>query len=484
MSPRPRGRSPRLVVRFAVGSLVAFLLVGAGVGVLLVRYVREQAEERGSFHAVFVAQSVLPLAFAGIDLSKPLTGDELARVDAFVRTRILSDGRDVRVKVWSADATILYSDAPALIGRHFPDEVTDIREAFDGETDSGVSDLTEAENVFERGLADKLFFTYAPLRLTPHGPVVAVAELYQNYAILQGDIDGLLRMLGVTLGGGLLLLYAALLPIAVRAARDMRRQNERLNELLEREHENVEELRVANRKKDDFVAAASHELRTPLTSIIGYLSTLRQPAFANDLSAREEFLTSADAQAKRLLRLITNVLTAAELDERTRPIVHERVDLALMLREVLDALPGAELRVRSSFPGQAAVVVSDRSRLSQILTNLIDNALKYSAVDQPVDVEAVCTEDDGVRIAVRDRGIGIAPEDRASIFDRFHQQDQSATRRYGGLGLGLHLVGRMVEELGGTIDVGDAPGGGTVFTVTLRAPDVAHEHDQMAAARG
>ncbi|MGZ4124666.1 MAG: sensor histidine kinase [Actinomycetota bacterium] len=466
-------RSPRLVVRFAVGSLVAFLLVGAGVGAVLVRYIRMQAEARGTFHATFIATAVLPLAFTGVDLTEPLTGEDLARVDAFVRSRILSDGRDMRIKVWRADGTIVYSDEPALIGRRFPAEVPDIREVLRGETDSGVSDLNAPENVFERRLADKLFFTYAPLRLTPNGRIAAVAEVYQDYAILQGDINGLLRTLGITLGVGLLLLYAALLPIAIRATHDIRRQNERLNELLQHEQENVEELRVANKKKDDFVAAVSHELRTPLTSIIGYLSTVRQPAFAQDEMARDEFLRAAEGQAKRLMRLITNVLTAAELDDHERPFVAERIDLPLMVREVVDALPGGERRVRTMIPGQAAFVVTDRFRLAQILTNLLDNALKYSADDQEVDVDAARTEDEGVRVVVRDRGIGIAPERRSTIFERFHQEDQSATRRYGGLGLGLHLVGRMVEELGGHIEVEDGSGGGTAFALTLPPPDPA-----------
>jgi signal transduction histidine kinase len=124
-------------------------------------------------------------------------------------------------------------------------------------------------------------------------------------------------------------------------------------------------------------------------------------------------------------------------------------------------------------PDPAAFVVTDRFRLAQILTNLLDNALKYSPDDQAVDVVAACTEGDRVRIAVRDRGIGIAPERRSTIFDRFHQEDQSATRRYGGLGLGLHLVGRMVEELGGRVEVEEGPEGGSVFSLTLPPPDSA-----------
>jgi signal transduction histidine kinase len=467
----PSGRSPRLVVRFAVGSLVAFVLVGTAVGGVLVRYARIQAEERGTFHGRFIADAALPLALDGIDLSEPLIGDALERVDDFVTSRILTDGRDVRIKIWRPDATIVYSDERALIGRRFPDELGDIREAMLGEIESGVSDLDAAENRFERDVADKLFFTYVPMRLRADGPVAAVAEVYQDYAVLQGDIDGLLRTLGITLGVGLLALYAALLPIAVRVTRDMARQNAQLNDLLEREHRNVEELRAANRKKDDFVAAVSHELRTPLTSIIGYLSTIRQPAFADDASARDEFLTAAEGQTKRLLRLITNVLAAADLDDHRRPVVLERIDIALMVREVLEALPGSSRRVETTTAPDAAFVVSDRGRLSDILTNLLDNALKYSPDEERVELVASCTDRDGARIEVRDRGIGIPAEDRESIFDRFHQGDQSATRRFGGLGLGLHLVRSMVEELGGRIEVDARQGGGSVFAVTLPPPD-------------
>src|SRR5581483_653138 len=131
-----------------------------------------------------------------------------------------------------------------------------------------------------------------------------IAEIYQNYAWIQGDIDGLFHSLLLPFGVGVLVLYAMLLPIALRASR---------------------ELRHLNRRKDDFVAAASHELRTPLTSIIGYVSTLKGDLGA-DPETRVEFATAAEAQAKRLMRQITNLLSAASLQQGSRPIVMERVD--------------------------------------------------------------------------------------------------------------------------------------------------------------
>jgi light-regulated signal transduction histidine kinase (bacteriophytochrome) len=88
-----------------------------------------------------------------------------------------------------------------------------------------------------------------------------------------------------------------------------------------------------------------------------------------------------------------------------------------------------------------------------------------------VEVVAACSDRDGARIEIHDHGVGIAPEDRESIFDRFHQGDQSATRRFGGFGLGLHLVRSMAEELGGRVDVDAGEDGGSVFLVTLPPPD-------------
>jgi signal transduction histidine kinase len=462
----PARRPPRLILRFGTGSLIAFVVVGLGMGAVLVRHARIQAEERGTFHAEFLATAVLGPALEGIDLTRPVAGEDLERLDAFVRSRVLANGRDLRIKIWSFDGTIVYSDERSLIGRRFPEEVAEFEEIVEHGPDSGVSDLEADENVAERELADKLFYTYVPQRLHPGGEVVAVSELYQDYAILQGDIDQLLGFLVATLGIGLLLLWAVLMPLASRTSRDLRMKNERLNELLEREQRTVAELIEVNQRKDDFVAAASHELRTPLTSIVGYLSTLRQDAVVADARIRNEFIDSAEAQAKRLHRLITNLLAAAQMSEGSRPVVLELVDLAQAVHELVNGLPGASPRMRLAIDPAAARVVTDRARLTEILANLIDNALKYSPDGSDVEVGASIVGETW-RCWVADRGIGIHPADRDAIFERFHQLDQTSTRRFGGVGLGLHLVRGMVDELGGRIDVDGAPGEGTTFTVTL-----------------
>jgi signal transduction histidine kinase len=454
-----------LVLRFAVASLIALVLVGAGGVVLMTGYARDHAEADGESHARFVVNSVLAPALEGVDLSEPLQGATYDRIRELVVERVLSDGRAVRVKIWRPDGTIVFSDEPRLVGMTFAEEVHELEEVMDGGADSGISDLDEEENELERDLADKLFFTYAPLSLHSGGPVVGVAELYQDYAFIQSEIDAVLRRMALMFGVGLAVLYALLLPIALRASRELRGRNERLNELLENEQQTVAELRDLNQKMDDFVAAASHELRTPLTSIIGYLATLRHPELGSDPAVRAEFLEAADAQTKRLLRLITNLLSAAHMEEGTRPVTIERVDLAAIARAVVAELVGVTERVRIDIPADQTVP-TDRARITEVLTNLIDNAVKYSPPDTPIEVGA-SVDIDGFRLWVSDQGVGIEESEQATIFERFHQVDQSATRRFGGVGLGLFLSKGLVQELDGTIEVTSSPGRGSTFTVVL-----------------
>jgi signal transduction histidine kinase len=441
------------------------VLVGAGAFFLMVRHARERAEINGARHAMFVTQSVLAPALADLDLSTPLTGSSYALADDIVHDLVLSDGQTVRVKIWRLDGTIVYSDEPELVGMRFAEEESELEEVAEGHIEAGVSDLAAEENVLERELADKLFFTYAPLRTGPGEEPSAVAELYQDYAFIQDEIDEVVRRIAIIVALALALLYGLLLPIALKASKELRRRNERLNELLQREQETVAELRDLHQKKDDFVAAASHELRTPLTSIIGSLATLRNPSLGGDPAVRAEFIDAAEGQTRRLMRLITNLLSAAHLEDGKRPLTIERVDLAAVTRAVVAEVPGAATRVTIDIP-PGRPVETDRGRIGEILLNLIDNALKYSPAGSPIEVGAVIGPE-GFRVWVTDRGVGIDPDHQEAIFERFHQLDQSATRRVGGVGLGLHLSRGLVDDLGGRIEVTSHPGQGSTFTVVV-----------------
>jgi signal transduction histidine kinase len=464
---------PRLVRHFALASLVAFLIIGTALTFVTVGAVRGRAEDHAAFHANYVVDAVLAPSIDGASLERPVTGAQLAELDHVVEQRILSDGRTVRLKIWSPEGQILYSDDHALIGRTFSSEQGELHDVLDGEIENGVSDLDAAENVGERSLADKLFETYLPLRTSPGSKPVAVVELYQDYSAIQGEIDALVRVLVAVFALGLILLYAALLPIAAKAARTLRRQNDQLRSqadqlesLLSREQQTVAELRNLNEMQTDFVAAASHELRTPLTSVIGYVRTIRQGRLVReDPASAEEFLASAEHQATRLSLLVRRLLSTAALEQGERSMQTSPFDVAELVSAVLRDLPSGAARVRFHADG-AVSARTDRDRLHEVLLNLVENALKYSPAKSIVEVTAR-TENEELVIDVADHGIGIAPEDQRSIFERFHQVDQSATRRFGGLGLGLYLADQICRDLGGTISVRSEPGHGSTFTVRI-----------------
>ncbi len=350
----------------------------------------------------------------------------------------------------------------------------DLKEALGGELQSDVSDLTAAENVGERALGNRLFETYVPFRIGMTGPVVGVIEVYQDYSVIQAEIDRLTRTLTVSLGIGLLALYAVMLPLMIGITRTLRRQNHQLHEqaaqlsdLLEREQDTVAELRALDRMKSDFVAATSHELRTPLTSIRGYVHILRESAIAGDPVAAEA-LEAIDRQSGRLFRLIANVLRESNLEhEDTGNAVFMFAFKDLVDEVVADFHDGAN-RIVNEVPADLPHVTADRRRIQDVLVNLIDNALKYSTAPTPVTVGA---RNDGSTLTfwVKDEGIGIEAGDLPRIFERFYQVDQSATRSHGGVGLGLHIVSGLLATIDGTIDVRSTPGTGSTFTVTVRS---------------
>jgi signal transduction histidine kinase len=321
-----------------------------------------------------------------------------------------------------------------------------------------------------------LFQTYVPLRLEPDGPILAVAELYQDYSAIQGDIDTLVRTLSAILAIGLLILFAALLPIALRASRALRAQNRRLREqadqlsvLLAREQETVAELRDLNQRKSDFISAASHELRTPLTTIIGYVRALRRPELPQDPRALHEFLDAMDKQTTRLFRLIRGLLTSARLEERGEAALDlAPVELGDLVAGVAEQLH-LNGRCRIDVATELSTVMTDRERVREILVELVDNGSKYSPDGGPVEVTAR-TDGDRFALSVHDHGVGIDPATSDRIFERFFQADQSSTRRFGGLGLGLYIVNGLVQELGGEISVASEVGTGTTFTVVLPNP--------------
>jgi signal transduction histidine kinase len=200
--------------------------------------------------------------------------------------------------------------------------------------------------------------------------------------------------------------------------------------------------------------------------MIGYAKTLRQPQFADDPVLRDEFLERLERQGNRLVGLVENLLTASRLESDQLSISVGRVLFEDLCRETVEGMGTEAERVVTSVPHDIPVLRTDRQLLGRILSNLLDNALKYSAEDTACELGARA-EDGDLVFWVRDDGIGIESDQVARIFERFYQVDSSSTRRFRGAGLGLSMVRDLTRHLGGTVEVESTPGQGSTFTVRL-----------------
>jgi signal transduction histidine kinase len=232
----------------------------------------------------------------------------------------------------------------------------------------------------------------------------------------------------------------------------------------------IAELVRANRLKAEFLSTISHELRTPLNVIAGYADMLGDPDFGALSDEQGTMLAGIQAAAHQQLTLIEASLDLNRLEARDDILQTEPVDMEALFADVRRTLRAARLEVAVRWRNELGTrpMVSDRHKLGAILHHLVDNAIKFTPAGE-VEVRARPLAQDRVALVVRDTGIGIAPENVALVFELFRQLDGSETRLYGGTGIGLHLVKRLVERLGGTIELASVPGVGSTFTVTLPA---------------
>jgi signal transduction histidine kinase len=479
----------RILAWFALTSMVVFVLIGVGISHFRARDVREREERAAASRAELVASQAIAPLLTDADLFSPVTG---SRYDAF-QQRVASVQQEqpsiVRIKIWSADGQVLFSNDRDQVGAR-PGVGDELEEALDGELANEISDLTANENGSERMLADKLFETYVPIHLDGKDDVSAVIEVYQDYSVIQSEVDRLTRTLSISLGIGLLGLYVVMLPLMLGITRTLRRQNtqlqvqaDQLSDLLEREQDTVAELRELDRMKSDFVAATSHELRTPLTSIRGYVHILGESALADDPVATEA-LGAIERQSSRLFRLIANVLRESNVEHDSAANAVFMFDFNDLVDEVVADFHDTGKRIINAVPADLPHVTADRRRIQDVLVNLVDNALKYSFAPTPVTVGA---RSDGSMLTfwVSDEGIGIEDGDLPRIFERFYQVDQSATRSHGGVGLGPHIVSGLVTTIDGTVHVESMPGAGSTFTVSVpfaRPEDLQATHPHAANA--
>lgn len=225
---------------------------------------------------------------------------------------------------------------------------------------------------------------------------------------------------------------------------------------------------AADRIRVDFVANASHELRTPLASILGFIETLEDAA--DDAETRTRFLRVMDTEARRMQRLIDDLMSLSRIEAEKYRAPDDSVDLP----ELIDEVQG---ELASLSPDRAADIIidgdpvapvrGDRVQLSQLLHNIIGNAMKYGRPGSPVAVSLRGAGESMVRLSVTDESEGIAPEHLPRLTERFYRVDSSRSRAAGGTGLGLAIVKHIVERHRGRLDIASSVGKGTTVTILL-----------------
>ncbi|WP_277071523.1 ATP-binding protein [Slackia exigua] len=265
---------------------------------------------------------------------------------------------------------------------------------------------------------------------------------------------------------------------AMEQLQEQRAHVERVNERLKRD----------NQYKTDFLAIVSHELRTPLTSIIAFADLLDAHVPRDGGESRRQ-LDEIEKNGQILLEMVDNVLETARIQSGRDEVSIELIDVSDLVGMVVQSLaPLASkkgIALTSDVSSEVPLVMSDWEKLRRILSNLVNNAIKFTGEGGSVAVAVARDAEEGfVHIEVRDTGIGIPADKHELIFERFTQENMSTARRFGGSGLGLSLVKDLVGILGGDVSLTSRPGEGSEFVVRVPVVTVARTGSESSEGGG
>jgi len=237
---------------------------------------------------------------------------------------------------------------------------------------------------------------------------------------------------------------------------------------------NLSEQKRIEAMRSDFIANASHELRTPLTSLIGFVETMQGPA-ANDKKSREKFLNIMLAQAGRMSKLIDDLLSLSRIEMRQHVKPTEQVDISKKLKSVVETLQtqakSAGVEVMLDLPKEKVIIRGDKQELFEMFENLIDNAIKYGAGGEKIEV-SLLSKKEGEKFAysliIQDYGVGISNQHVPRLTERFYRVDPQNSRKKKGTGLGLAIVKHILNRHGGQLNITSKPNVGTKVEVLLK----------------
>ncbi|MCD9856015.1 ATP-binding protein [Epilithonimonas sp. JDS] len=226
-------------------------------------------------------------------------------------------------------------------------------------------------------------------------------------------------------------------------------------------------------RKDDFMGMVSHELKTPLTSLKAYIQILQRLEAGAENSKQQNILEKCLKQTDYMNSMINGFLNVSRLDSGQLHIEKTPFDFQILFSEIEDeVLSTNHTRTFIFSPSGSIIVQADREKISQVLHNLIGNAIKYSPVGTMINVEYVIIGENSLKITVQDQGIGISEEDQQRIFDRYYRVKDMNSRSIAGFGIGLYLCKEIIELHSGSIEVKSSKNVGTEFSVVIPIKDI------------
>ena len=444
-STRPHGTGAIIGI-FALLSLLPVVALGIGLGQVVSSGVQQQNLAEANRNTEILAQAGIQPLLLPSDLTSGISSARLDQLDNSLRG--VAFGKVVaRLKIWNRQSVVVYSDNRALVGRTFPaDEHLSL--ALAGQTASEISDASAPENKADN-LTGKFLSVYVPFYFANDPKTAAGAfELYLPWAPVAAQIDQESQHLYALLAIGLSLLYISLIPVLLVAERWRRRLTTSLEAVEEERHRGEETARVSE-LKSAFLASMSHEMRTPLNAVLGFTQLLRTPGFGTLTERQDKYVLNIDRAGRHLLALTNDVLDLSKVEAGRMDLAMADVELAVVVREAEEILrPLSDAKsLKLTIEPFGLWVKADRLRLTQVLVNLISNAIKFTAEDGSVRVSARRSEA-FVEVDITDNGCGIPTEDQAAVFERY---TQAGNARQGGTGLGLPLSRRLVELMDGEL---------------------------------
>ncbi|WP_316809137.1 PAS domain-containing protein [Pedobacter agri] len=230
--------------------------------------------------------------------------------------------------------------------------------------------------------------------------------------------------------------------------------------------EDISEIRASENRKDDFLSVSSHELKTPLTTIKGYNQTILKLLPADINPKIPIMVNKSGKQIDRLQNIITSLLEMSRIQSGKLVLDAESIDMNILIKEMLEDFQEAHQDHTLTFEGQTRQTVpGDESQISQVLQNLITNAIKYSPDAREIKV-MLSEVSNYIKVSITDFGFGISQEDQKMIFERFFRVS-NIQKHFPGMGIGLYICAQIIKQHGGTLWVDSEPGKGATFSFTL-----------------